>query len=175
MPAFLLAYYALPRWYEFEERRWNDILTGKPKSSGKNLSQCHFVHHKSHMDWPGRVPGLCSERPGTNDLSHGTALLVQLAGKTQFSCSWEMLCSLSKLHTDQWKVRFCNVFTPSFSAHSCEVGAILWNHYAHMLTCTMQQKQVLVLWVVNISVISAAWRKVHTGHNVFQFLHKFSQ
>jgi hypothetical protein len=27
------------------------ILTGeKPKNSKKNLSQCHFAHHKSHMD-----------------------------------------------------------------------------------------------------------------------------
>jgi hypothetical protein len=28
----------------------NEIDRGKPKYSGKNLSQCHFVHHKSHMD-----------------------------------------------------------------------------------------------------------------------------
>jgi hypothetical protein len=26
------------------------ILTGKPKDSEKNLSQCHFAHNKSHMD-----------------------------------------------------------------------------------------------------------------------------
>jgi hypothetical protein len=31
------------------ERRWNDTDRGKPKYWGKNLSQCHFVHHKSHM------------------------------------------------------------------------------------------------------------------------------
>jgi hypothetical protein len=31
------------------EHRWNEIDRGKPKNSGKNLSQCHFVHHKSHM------------------------------------------------------------------------------------------------------------------------------
>jgi hypothetical protein len=32
------------------EYRWNETDRGKPKYSEKNLSQCHFVHHKSHMD-----------------------------------------------------------------------------------------------------------------------------
>jgi hypothetical protein len=32
-------------------------LTGKLKYSKKILSQCHFVHHKSHMDRPGIEPG----------------------------------------------------------------------------------------------------------------------
>jgi hypothetical protein len=35
------------------EHRWNEIDRGKPKYSGKNLSQYHFVHHKYHMDRPG--------------------------------------------------------------------------------------------------------------------------
>jgi hypothetical protein len=34
------------------EHRWNEIDEGKPKYSGKTLSQYHFVHHKSHMEWP---------------------------------------------------------------------------------------------------------------------------
>jgi hypothetical protein len=35
-------------------------LTGETRSTrggGGNLSQCHFVDHKSHMDWPGIEPG----------------------------------------------------------------------------------------------------------------------
>jgi hypothetical protein len=39
------------------EHRWNEIDREKPKNSGKNLSQCHFVHHKSYTDWPGIEPG----------------------------------------------------------------------------------------------------------------------
>jgi hypothetical protein len=56
------------------EHRWNEIDREKPKYSRKNLSQCQFVHHKSHMDWPGIEPSLRGERPATNRLSHGTAL-----------------------------------------------------------------------------------------------------
>jgi hypothetical protein len=38
------------------EHRWNESDRGKPKYSGKTLSQSHFVYNKSHMDWPGIEP-----------------------------------------------------------------------------------------------------------------------
>jgi hypothetical protein len=32
---------------------WNDTDRVKPKYLEKNLSKCHFVYHKSCIDWPG--------------------------------------------------------------------------------------------------------------------------
>jgi len=49
---------------------WNDNEWGKPKYWGKNLSEGHFFHHKSQVDWSGIEP-----RPATNCLGHGTAFL----------------------------------------------------------------------------------------------------
>jgi len=36
---------------------WNDTDMGKQKYWDKDLPQCHFVHQKSHTDWPDVKPG----------------------------------------------------------------------------------------------------------------------
>jgi hypothetical protein len=38
------------------EHWYNDNDREKLTFLDKNLSQCHFVHHKAHMDWPGIEP-----------------------------------------------------------------------------------------------------------------------
>jgi hypothetical protein len=37
---------------------WNENWQGKPKFWEKTCPSATFVHHKSHMTWPGPEPGL---------------------------------------------------------------------------------------------------------------------
>jgi hypothetical protein len=74
--------------YEYHELRWNDIGSGNPKKSEKTLCQCHFVHNKSHMDWPGVETRLPRWQLATNRLSHGKAFQRCLCIHYQCDCYW---------------------------------------------------------------------------------------
>lgn len=79
--------------------RWLDNTEkGKQKHWETDLSECHFVHHKSHKDYLGSNLGLRGERPATDRLNYGKAELP-LVGS---------ICFLSFVHSQVSKmdVRF---------------------------------------------------------------------
>jgi hypothetical protein len=69
-----LAYYAFPRWYKFEGRRWNDILTRENRKTRRKTCPSATLS-TINPTWiePGVNPGLRGERPATKNLSYGTA------------------------------------------------------------------------------------------------------
>jgi hypothetical protein len=79
--------------------RWNEINRGNPKTSEKNLSQCHFVHHKSHWIDLDANPGRRGKRPATNRLSHGTAFF-----NSNSDWIWGILVRVSARATAKLKI-----------------------------------------------------------------------
>jgi hypothetical protein len=47
-------------------------LAGETEVPRGNLSQCHFVHNKSHISWRGIELGHRGVKPATKYLSYGT-------------------------------------------------------------------------------------------------------
>jgi hypothetical protein len=86
--------------YKWAPVEWN--WQGKTEVlGGKNLSQCHLVHHKSHMDWFWIELGLRGERPATNRLSRGTA--VRRSVTKDVALKNEFFCCARDRHACYWK------------------------------------------------------------------------
>jgi hypothetical protein len=89
-----LAYYAFPRWYEFGEWRWNDILTRENRRTRRETcpSATLSTTNPTWLD-PGENLGLRGERPATNHLSHSTAYITAIV---RTSLSWEHIRMILK-------------------------------------------------------------------------------
>jgi hypothetical protein len=138
-------YGTLVEWY------WQ----GKTDELGEKPSQCHFIHHKSHMDWPGRELGspsddICLWSPGGMVLTEenrrtrrktfpGPLCSPQIRHglnrtRTRVSLRWHMFMEPRWNDTDRGNRRNRRKIFPSATAHhkshidwpGCETGSPQW-------------------------------------------------
>jgi hypothetical protein len=93
------------------EQWWNDTDRGKPKYfDERNLSQWHFVHHKSNADWPGIELGLPPREAGDQNQSGCCNTVTKNRGLTKIS------------HTSVYS---CFIFVRSWVAYWAERPTVL--------------------------------------------------
>jgi hypothetical protein len=97
-----LAYYVFPRWYEFGERWWNGILTGKTEELGEKPVPVPLC--------PPQIPhGFTRARArasATNNLSHGTAQVE--AYVTHEEPVLQTLCVRPNIFLRTWCSNICS-------------------------------------------------------------------
>ena len=119
----------------------NDVLGEK-----KNLSQCHFVHQKSHMDWPGMEPKppRWEECKGFNIKAGGT-----------YSYRYGLSVMADGVEG----------FVPVITFLWWETRAIFWNGIINRLLSLLESVcaipwvrwfvRVITWWIVSITVLTA--------------------
>jgi hypothetical protein len=63
---------------DYYDGQFGGMIDRGNRSTGENLPQYHFLHHKSHMLCPGANQGRRGRKPETNRLSYGTAIIIQI-------------------------------------------------------------------------------------------------
>jgi hypothetical protein len=164
-----LAYYAVPRWYEFGEWRWNDILTRDNQKTWRKTypSATLSTTNPTRID-PGANPSLRGERPATNDLSHGMAqdLTVTLNGAENYSI---YLCFRSASCTTDQKTVTVHVTLFTISPRNSNQQVCL---HVHWDTLTLDAIICLCCEAVLISGNSLLehwffpWRRLRWWHDL---------
>jgi hypothetical protein len=52
------------------------VLVGETETLVENLPRRHFVHHKSHLPYPGANLGRRGGKPATNRFSYGAIIII---------------------------------------------------------------------------------------------------
>jgi hypothetical protein len=92
--------------YEYREQWWNYTDRGKPKTSEKNLSQCHLSTTNPTWSDLGANPSLHNEKPATNHLSHGPSSHLNLSLKVMTALeSWsvKLSCHINKIKLQNYQ------------------------------------------------------------------------
>jgi hypothetical protein len=80
-------------------------LAGETEVVGENLPRRHFVHHKSHLQYPGANPGCRSGKPATNRFSYAAAYAGQLLTRPDETQNNDDRDAISKLLPHHFRSR----------------------------------------------------------------------
>jgi hypothetical protein len=121
--------------YECGEPRWNDIDRGNRRTQRKSCPSSNFSTINPTWTDPVANPGLRSERPATNRLSH---VIAQTNVLTKYWETWYYWCSLHERHTGQnclcfGTAKFTAVNKPNSRPHIVCLTPVLilssyWSH-----------------------------------------------
>lgn len=93
------------KWNTSMEHWWNYTDLGKPEYLETNLSHCHFVYHKSHMQWPETDSTWASVVTGWWLIAWVMAVSLKMLITVPL-CSVIIVCNLTYSHVCSFMVMY---------------------------------------------------------------------